>query len=1022
VGRNRELAVVMRGLVDAEAGRGSSWVVLGPPGIGKSRLLRQIAEWATQRGFEVRSGYGLEGSLTPLLPFREIIWPPSLAASDERPGLEAAPAPPDGAARPRSTGRSRPTGDPRSFRAGANDLRTVGLRDRFATTPVDLAILGLIAELEEASRSRPQLVLLDDLQFSDADSLRCLRLLARRGRDRPIVVVVAARVDSRSWDHDPVGLALLDLRRSGLAQWLELGPLDEASLLQLLSRLDGRPVEELAASAPAHELVALAGGSPYFLIELSRTWPVLPARPDEGGGSMGGTDAGRSGPSDWLVQAPPEVRRAILDRLRSRPREERILLGLGARLGIEFDAEALAAATGRPATEVALRLRGLSREGWPIRAIGAGRPHFAFEHALLRDVVLAAHEFEVPRSTLARLVAWWARQRREDSLTEARLRQMVGDPAGAVGCLERAIDDSVQRGGFRSIPELLRWGSRELVAGKRLDARIDELYRATAARLRAVWEPDRLDELIRDYASKVGPDRLPWRVEAWKIETGMNREATRAIRQLADLERRIAASGPSVRAEARPMLEYLRALGSWYRSDPVAAHRRIGRVVDELDPKTHAFEVFRLLVYDVMLLSNRGRWAEAHRQIQRARRLWRQGHVGPERLIDTLRHAECHLGFREGHPAEGLARSERRIRTCRELGDTSFEGRALLQLAAFEYAVRLTDRARAHLRLAEGLYSRLDNMPYLAACRLLHGWTWLLDGNWEEAGRTLRDAERLAREVDWSTSRWAASVGLDLVRAETGDPEGARAHLRPPDRTAERSYAYRNEYYCARARILELSGDLGGARASLDRALAEARRTHAPRTDLIEAIAQRRRWEQAHGTPAAERVWRKRLTAVRAAWHDLPRPWKSFADAAARPLELPRPTFPELDRSGHLGATASLPTRILWFLGGPSAPAGDRPETPLRIGYTEQEIARGLGEERSRFSRALGRLRESGLIDRTVVRPKESPRRIFAYRLTRKGSESLETAVRPSDSPAGESGAPRRDGFPAAGPTVDRRT
>src|SRR5579871_5205570 len=72
VGRQRELDALLALLDAAAAGRGRLLLVAGEPGIGKTRLLGELAERATMRGWLVISGRAFDGDgLPPYLPFTD---------------------------------------------------------------------------------------------------------------------------------------------------------------------------------------------------------------------------------------------------------------------------------------------------------------------------------------------------------------------------------------------------------------------------------------------------------------------------------------------------------------------------------------------------------------------------------------------------------------------------------------------------------------------------------------------------------------------------------------------------------------------------------------------------------------------------------------------------------------------------------------------------------------------------------------------------------------------------------------
>src|SRR5439155_4546549 len=74
VGRDDELAVLEAGLEDALAGRGRLFVVVGPPGAGKTHLGDEIASRAKARGAKILWGRGWDGGgAPPYWPWRQAI-------------------------------------------------------------------------------------------------------------------------------------------------------------------------------------------------------------------------------------------------------------------------------------------------------------------------------------------------------------------------------------------------------------------------------------------------------------------------------------------------------------------------------------------------------------------------------------------------------------------------------------------------------------------------------------------------------------------------------------------------------------------------------------------------------------------------------------------------------------------------------------------------------------------------------------------------------------------------------------
>jgi DNA-binding CsgD family transcriptional regulator len=219
-GREREIELVADLISRASSG-GSSLVVRGEAGIGKSSLLAEAAAHARQRGMLVLSTAGAQSETNlPFAALQHLL----------RPILEG-------------IGRLEPM--QRSALSSA-----FGLIDPVAPNPfmIGLAVLELIADV--ATRS-PVLVVIDEAQWLDPSSADALVFVARRVEAEPIVVTFAIRDGLRN-----------PLDVTGLNE-LHLEGIDTASAEALLD-----------ANTPGlsprtrSRVLAYAAGNPLALIEL----------------------------------------------------------------------------------------------------------------------------------------------------------------------------------------------------------------------------------------------------------------------------------------------------------------------------------------------------------------------------------------------------------------------------------------------------------------------------------------------------------------------------------------------------------------------------------------------------------------------------------------------------------------------------------------------------------------------------------------------------------------------------------
>jgi DNA-binding SARP family transcriptional activator len=149
VGREAELALFEAGLDDALAGRGRLFLVVGPASAGKTHLADEVASRAKARGAAVRWGRGWEGGDAPAYwPWRQAV-------------------------------RELPTHDGR------------GRFDYFAT---------VTELLRDEAKKQPLMLVLDDLQAADEDSLLLLEFVASEVAEMPMLIVGLARDEAPRLD------------------------------------------------------------------------------------------------------------------------------------------------------------------------------------------------------------------------------------------------------------------------------------------------------------------------------------------------------------------------------------------------------------------------------------------------------------------------------------------------------------------------------------------------------------------------------------------------------------------------------------------------------------------------------------------------------------------------------------------------------------------------------------------------------------------------------------------------------
>ncbi|NUR95138.1 MAG: AAA family ATPase [Kribbellaceae bacterium] len=327
VGRVAELAALEHLLDEANAGPQFA-VLVGEPGIGKTRLASELAAQARARGFAVLTGRCSEDEgAPPLWPWIGVLR--GLAGLPEVVERQLAEL-----TALMESGAPEPSGQ---------DVDAA--RFRLWTAIADVLV--------SASRTVPLLVVLDDLHWADASSLKLLKHLADVV-DSGRLLVLATRRAVPELTGQLAAVAESLGRRHALR--LELQGLTMPEAAELVEAATQRKPD----SGEAEALHARTDGNPFFLVELLR----------DGSGDV-----------------PAAVTDIVARRLARLPSATAELLRTAAVVGREFDLAVLAAATGRDEDELlddldpALAAR--------VIADGDRVERFRFAHALVRDVAYA---------------------------------------------------------------------------------------------------------------------------------------------------------------------------------------------------------------------------------------------------------------------------------------------------------------------------------------------------------------------------------------------------------------------------------------------------------------------------------------------------------------------------------------------------------------------------------------------------------------------------------------------------------
>lgn len=332
-GRSAERAQLDRLWQAAREGVCMVAVVCGEAGIGKSRLVAELARAAHADGARVLYGADIEDVERPFEPFVQAIASDASLLSDAQLRDRAASgAQALGRVVPALAARLGVTTDALVFDSGS--ART----DSFA---------ALHTYLTRASHDTPLVLVIEDAHWATTTTLGAIKYLATAAGRAPMLVVLTTR-DTAPDVREPLSVFLGEMDRLPNVERVALRGLDPGSVAQL--------IQSLGSDADPVTLTAESGGNPLFVRERAQ-----------------GDDSGSS------LVALLARRDARLDRATSG------VLDVAAVIGAHFDASAVAQVIGAPRVTVIEALDQCVEAGLVVRLPGAGL-EYRFVHELFRMV------------------------------------------------------------------------------------------------------------------------------------------------------------------------------------------------------------------------------------------------------------------------------------------------------------------------------------------------------------------------------------------------------------------------------------------------------------------------------------------------------------------------------------------------------------------------------------------------------------------------------------------------------------
>ncbi len=355
VGRSNEYGLLIGLIARLSAGSGHVVLIEGEPGIGKSRLMREVARYAEARGVPTLATncYEIERAI-PYQPVIDLVT--------------------------RALERASPKALRKMAPVSLAELAALvpAVSERFPDLPqlsddfpearqarLSRAVGQLLAAMQDG---RPLILAVDDIQWADDASAQVLHYLARHVADRRALVIYAYR-DEEPDGNEQLARLVESLRRQGHARRVPLARLRPEDAEALVTALDHAG---FGAPGLADRIFRETEGNPFFITS------ILQSLSD---GEIELQERTRDDPG----MLPDALRAAVRARITHVPEDIRPILESAAVLGRRFDFDTLLDVTREPEERLLDALEALVR-----RRLLREEPEggvYDFSHDKLREVV-----------------------------------------------------------------------------------------------------------------------------------------------------------------------------------------------------------------------------------------------------------------------------------------------------------------------------------------------------------------------------------------------------------------------------------------------------------------------------------------------------------------------------------------------------------------------------------------------------------------------------------------------------------
>ena len=699
IGRKREWARLLGAWEEVVGGRSLLVSIQGEAGIGKTHLAEAFLAWGEQQGITTARAHCYEGGELAFEPV--VAWLRTPAIQEAVAGLDpvwlrevARLLPELSAARP-ELGEAGP-------------ITEVWQRQRLFEALARALLAG----------AEPVLLLLDDLQWSDLETLEWLRYLLRFEGEAPVLVLCTLRAEELDASH-PVYAFRRQLQVRDQLVHFDLTRLGEEETAALAKTLFGYQV----APEILDRLYRETEGSPLLIVETVR---AALARP------------GATYPV--IETMTPRVQAVIESRLARLPEGARELAELAAVIGRAFTLDVLLAAGRDDADQLVAALDELCRHQLIEERSQAGDVEYRFTHDKLRQLTYE-------RLTLAR------QRLLHHRVAQALETAYAPQPEDASAQIARHFEKA------RLFARALRYYELAAEQARRLYAYHDaeRLYERAIAMAVRLNQPG--EQLTRLYQQR---GRMLEHAGKFEQAIGVYRDLESLARSRWDRQMECVAITHLVDCFVKPDAGHDQAVAPALIQRGLQLAQEVGAVEQEA----------HLLWSKMVQATHYGRTAEAQAAAEACIRLCRK-HGLRGRLALTLHDLSLNLRLNgeieKGNRYAAEAREFFREAENLPLLVDNLNQQALLDYLQLNFQAALNTAEEAGA-ISEGIYNGW-NVAYAAWIR---GMVYEARGQWDRALALWQESLQVGQAVGFLMAKTAIPVQLGLLWLKLGEVERAR--------------------------------------------------------------------------------------------------------------------------------------------------------------------------------------------------------------------------------------------------------